>query len=376
MTIRILVLLAVWSPLCAETVDFRSPRWTINDKDARLEEHLGRPSLFLQGGKAVLKDANFEDGTIEVDMAAPRQRAFMGACFRVFDDMEEDFYLRPHKSGLADASQYMPTFGASGTWQLFSGQGFTAAVEIPLEHWIHVTIVVEALQARAYLDHAKDPVLVVPQLKLGYARGGVGVWATAGGAHFSNFSYTPAEPQPKQPIPGFVPPPGVIARWGLSQMFDAASRESEKYPGDDLQWRLVMAEAPGMVVIDRYLRSEGVVPLAFADPARRNEEVKGKKLVYARATVYSDRDQVKKMNLGYSDEATVFVNRKPVFTGRSAFLFRDPGFLGIMDVENDAVFVPLKRGKNELLLAVSEYFGGWGLICRFADMAGIRFDTQ
>ena len=78
------------------------------------------------------------------------------------------------------------------------------------------------------------------------------------------------------------------------------------------------------------------------------------------------------MSLGYSDEATLFLNSQPVFTGRSAFRFRDPGFLGIMDVEDDTVYLNLRKGKNEIVLGVAEYFGGWGFICRLDDMQGIR----
>jgi hypothetical protein len=43
-----------------------------------------------------------------------------------------------------------------------------------------------------------------------------------------------------------------------------------------------------------------------------------------------------------------------------------------VNVENDAVYLPLKKGRNELLLAVSELTGGWGFICRFGDMMGIQ----
>jgi hypothetical protein len=35
-----------------------------------------------------------------------------------------------------------------------------------------------------------------------------------------------------------------------------------------------------------------------------------------------------------------------------------------MNPENDAVFLPLKKGPNELVLAVSELGGGRGFICR------------
>jgi hypothetical protein len=53
--------------------------------------------------------------------------------------------------------------------------------------------------------------------------------------------------------------------------------------------------------------------------------------------------------------------------GRNSQNFRDPGFLGIVNPENDAVYIPLKKGKNELVPALSELGGGWGSICRLAD---------
>jgi hypothetical protein len=81
------------------------------------------------------------------------------------------------------------------------------------------------------------------------------------------------------------------------------------------------------------------------------------------------------MSLGYSDEVTVFLNGRPLFTGRSAYRYRrDPGFPGIMDVEDDGVYLELKRGRNELVLGVAEYFGGWGFICRLDDMRGLRLE--
>ena len=92
------------------------------------------------------------------------------------------------------------------------------------------------------------------------------------------------------------------------------------------------------------------------------------KIVYAKTAIESDRDQVKKLFVGYSDDVSVFLNGKILFTGRSAQNFRDPGFLGIVNPENDAVYLPLKKGHNELVLAVSELGGGWGFNCRLVDM--------
>jgi hypothetical protein len=78
--------------------------------------------------------------------------------------------------------------------------------------------------------------------------------------------------------------------------------------------------------------------------------------------------QVKKLFIGYSDDVSVFLNGQILFRGRSAQNFRDPAFLGIVNPEDDAVYLPLKKGSNELMLAVSELGGGWGFICRLADL--------
>jgi len=90
----------------------------------------------------------------------------------------------------------------------------------------------------------------------------------------------------------------------------------------------------------------------------------GMKVVYAKTTIESDRYQVKRLYIGYSDDISVFLNGRILYRGRSAQYFRDPGFLGIINPENDAIYLPLRKGHNELILGVSEIGGGWGFICR------------
>ena len=135
-----------------------------------------------------------------------------------------------------------------------------------------------------------------------------------------------------------------------------------------MNWQDVEAEPPGFVVLYRY-RTAPHLQVSFAnDFSKRLEPQPGTQLVYARTTIDSDRDQVKKLMIGYSDEVSVFLNDRILYRGRSAQYFRDPGFLGIVNPENDAVYLPLKKGRNELLLAVSEIGGGWGFVCRLADL--------
>src|SRR5258708_11920016 len=134
----------------------------------------------------------------------------------------------------------------------------------------------------------------------------------------------------------------------------------------------ITADPRGLVVVNGYRGSQEVVPTFANDFTNRLEPQKGMQVVYARTTVVSDRGQLKKLNVGYSDDVSVFLNDKILYRGRSAQRFRDPGFLGIVNPENEADDLPLKKGGNELMLAVSELTGGWGFICRFDNMYGVH----
>jgi hypothetical protein len=167
-------------------------------------------------------------------------------------------------------------------------------------------------------------------------------------------------------------PAGTLTKWSLSPAYDALARNLERplppSESDSIRWQEVEAEVPGFVVINRY-RDSPHPRVTFAnDFSKRLDPQPGMKVVYARTIIDSESDQVKKLYIGYSDDVSLFLNGKILYRGRSAQSFRDPGFLGIISPDNDAVYVPLKKGRNELVLAVSELGGGWGFICRLEDM--------
>ena len=60
--------------------------------------------------------------------------------------------------------------------------------------------------------------------------------------------------------------------------------------------------------------------------------------------------------------------------GNDTFQSRDYRFLGTMGFFDD-VYLPLKTGENELWMAISEGFGGWGVQARFKDLDGITLAT-
>jgi hypothetical protein len=349
-----------------------SPRWDLQGQ-AKPAEYQGRKCLFLDGGAAILKDFEMRDGFIDVDVATPANRGFFGMQFRLANDgaNAEWVYLRQHKSGLPDAMQYTPVLNTGANWQIYNGPGFTGAVDIPKSIWFHLRLEVTGAQAKLYVKDMDKPALVMNDLKSGVQKGQVALHVLKGETYFSNFEIrtTPDVAWKRHPPPM---PAGTLTKWRLSPSYDALSRNLERplssAESDGIQWQDVEAEPPGFVVIYRY-REAPHPKVSFADDfAKRLEPQPGMKVVYARTSIESDRDQVKKLSIGYSDDVSVFLNGKILFRGRNAQYFRDPGFLGIVNPENDSVYLPLKKGSNELMLALSELGGGWGFICRLADV--------
>ena len=59
----------------------------------------------------------------------------------------------------------------------------------------------------------------------------------------------------------------------------------------------------------------------------------------------------------------VYLNSKPVFSGKNALGYRSDDALGAFGL-NDQAAIHLNAGENELLVAVTEYNGGWAFECK------------
>ena len=327
----------------------------------------------MNGGAAVLKDFEMRDGVLDVDVATSAKRGFFGFDVRIDKDgmNYEEIYLRPHKSGLPDAIQYTPVLNTGRNWQLYNGPGFTGPVDIPKDAWFHLRLELTGAQAKLYVKDMAQPALVMNDLKSGVQKGQIALFVLTGTTYFSNFQ---VRTTPDAPWERHLPPmpPNTLTHWSISPAYDGLARNLEEPlttpESDAIQWQDVEAEPPGFVVLYRYRQAPHPVVTFQGDFSKRLDPQPGMKVLYARTTINSDRDRVKKLEIGYSDDVSVFLNGKILYRGRSAQGFRDPGFLGIVNPENDAIFLPLQKGSNELVLAVSELGGGWGFICRLSEM--------
>jgi hypothetical protein len=161
-----------------------------NQGEYRLEEMAGQDAIFLQNGRADLKNVEFEKGTIEFDILTPGERGFGGIRWHVQTGGRsyEEFYIRPHMSGLPDANQYSPVFNGVSGWQLYFGPQYSAPVSYRFGEWMHIKIVVADKQAEVYID-GDTPVLVIDDLRGGFGRGGLSLSAGFSPFFFANFSY-------------------------------------------------------------------------------------------------------------------------------------------------------------------------------------------
>ncbi|UCG27517.1 MAG: SMP-30/gluconolactonase/LRE family protein [Bacteroidales bacterium] len=332
-----------------EIIGFDSGRWQM--ENAEVVEQLGRQCL---KGTAFLKDVEFENGIIEVDIAITGGRSYPGIIFRNRGQGNfEHFYIRPHRAGLyPDALQYAPSFNGIGSWQLFNGEGYTAPTILPENEWIHVKLVVSGSRALVFIGESEQPGLMINRLQHGISSGSIGINGPLdGSAYFSNFSYTSVNDPVVEPPGQPEPLPGFITDWKLSDPFRFGQLDLETYPTEEflarLSWQEAKADYTGLVNIGKYYGRSGNEP----------------DCVIARSTILSEKEDTRHFQLGYSDLIAVFMNKKLHFVGNSAYQSRDPSFLGIIGL-NDAVYLPLRKGENELLLLVGEAFGGWGFSVR------------
>jgi hypothetical protein len=346
------------------TIPFDDDKWEITG-EYKTETYLGQECVLLKKGTtATLKDTVFSDGIIEFDIAFPKIRGFTGICFRMSDPGNyEEFYMRAHQSGNPDANQYTPVFNGLAAWQLYySGAGFGAPTKYPDNEWMHVKIIVSGENALIYLKDMDKPALSVKllhKLKKGKIALRIPDLPIPGFySRFANFSFS------ENSVPITIAPEnikqaakGTIMSWAVSNPVEekklAGKTTLTKTDKASLAWSALSADSSGIVNISR---------LHYKD--------KKNNTVFAKIFVDSQKNQIKKLSFGYSDRVRLFFNDKLFYSGNNTYRTRDYRYLGSIGYF-DEVYLPLKAGRNEIIMAVSESFGGWGIMAKLENMEGI-----
>jgi hypothetical protein len=150
--------------------------------------------------------------------------------------------------------------------------------------------------------------------------------------------------------------PGLIRRWQISDELAEADAVRRASLGDwaGVRWTPLAVEANGVANLGRVIAKKP-----------------GTHFAVARFDIASEQAATKLLKVGYSDVARVYVNGTLLFQGDNRQYSHDPGFLGIVGL-NDTVAVPLRRGRNEIAFVIEETSGGWAAEAQFVDPGALQ----
>ncbi|WP_299163011.1 hypothetical protein [uncultured Tenacibaculum sp.] len=331
--------------------------WDIKAKAYLIENYKGKNAIYLQAGSITLKNKTFLNGTIEFDIFLKEEAAFPGVYFRTTKDLNsEQWYIRPHLSGKPDANQAAPTTKGISPWQLYFGKKYSFPYKYKFDDWTHVKLVINDNKAQVFLDYSDKPNLswnlFNPTQEGGISfRGG-----NSSGLHLANIKITPK----KTKIIDFTPLKrasikNLISKWKVSNKF----KEKQLDNLVNFEKLLNSRKWIGTTEVEEGIAANisRVVQLRNGKPGNT---------VFAQIEIYSEKAQTKIFEFGYSDRVVAFLNEKPIYKGTNKWRSRDYRYLGTVGLF-DAIYLPLKKGKNTLIMAVSEDFGGWLITGRFKD---------
>lgn len=359
-TLTLLLVLAAMPSMAAQELVLDGQTWTTEGGEARLVDFQGLKAIYLKSARARLQGVSFENGTIEFDIAFPEERGFCGVEFRVQPEAGnyEHFYMRPHQSGKPDANQYTPVFHGNSGWQIYHGPGFGVPVRYRFDRWMRVRLVVAGSKADIYIAPEGDspqPALHVPVLIRDPASGTIALSSNLVGAYFANVRI---QPDAGARIVGSSDaktelPPGLVGEWDVqgpvSYQSVTAAKSLSDLDLDDAAWKKLRVE-----------------PNGIANLGRVSARTQQTDTLFARLVIESDGERQRLLRFGYSDDVRVFVNGVPVYAGSNLYQSRDYRYLGTVGLF-DALILPLKAGRNEIVFAVRENFGGWAIMAALED---------
>jgi len=323
----------------------------------------------------VLKDVEFSVGTIEYDVEL-KGRGFPGINFHWDESTgnSEVYYLRyfGQLSPLSRTTmQYAAFMDGVNLWDLTDE--YQAAAVLTENEWNHIKLVISENQMKVYVNNMDRAALHVPVLE-GVTK--TGKITLNGDVIYANFKITPNATEDVAQGIGYDPTyndPNYLRNWEVQEPIAFSTGK------DPMQQ---INTSPGVVIDPAYFdatktwspitaKHRGMVNLTERFGAT---ETGDRRLTWLRTTFTSQEEQDKLLRMGFSDEVWVFINGQPLHQNKN--YYGSPGMKeprGRCTLENTKFKVPLKEGENEILIGLSNYFFGWGLIARWDDTSGLRY---
>jgi hypothetical protein len=326
-----------------------------------------------EGFGILLKDQVFTDGTIEFDVEL-KGSGFPGIDFRIGKDTlnSEKFYIRYF--GTPDSLkrttlQYAAVLDGVNMWDVTDD--YQAAAKIHEGRWNHVKLVVSGKQMKVYVNDMQRAALHVPALEGITESGAISL---TGNVIYANMAIKPNVTENLASGEGYDPTYNdsrYLRSWSVTGPIDFPFGRDVIVPSPDSAidtvlfdstavWKPVRAERRALVNLTRQFGA-----------TERGQ----RRLAWVKTTISSETDQEKRIDMGFSDEVWVFINGQPLHIDKNYYgspSMKEPR--GRCTIENTSFMLPLKKGENEVLIGISNYFFGWGMIARLADTDGLQFD--
>jgi hypothetical protein len=340
--------------------------WQADGKvDFAQREGLAEGLLQVEGdGKAVLKGANFRDGTIEFDIR-PLDDGMPGIEFhRQTAQSMEILYLRPSPECpvAQDCIQYVPRVHGVMPWEMYPN--FQTAAPVAERGWSHIKLVISGRRMNVFVNQAARPTMSVGQLEGDATEGGL---ALVGPAAFANLVITAGatENLPATPVPDpAAGDTGFVRQWLVSppspQGLQVAADLSQM-PPTTADWQPISAEPLGLINLSR----------RYGSPTDRSTGA----LVWLKTTIHAATARTVRVSMAYLHEATVFANGKMVFNGQNLYVPGTP--IGRISLDNASYDLPLQPGDNQIVVALNNILipthnhYGWGMEFHLNDTDGI-----
>lgn len=338
------------SGMCQEKLsDWKAVEGVLSEKVFKDE-----PAFHLSRGMAYLPHTSLTDGVVEVDIGGAQMA---GLVFRVAPEGNyEEVYLRFFRSGSTDAIQYGPAYNGEFGWQFYGD--YQAKTDMIANDWNHLKIVFQGLRAAVYVNGRPDAALVVDSLRIG-GSGAVGFWSLSTGAYFKRFTYRTLLANESVPaVPSRMHPnPDAIQHWELGKSDNPITDPGTTLiPGfvRSFSWIKTVSEPDGFLNINRYVKKK-------AGGMGLQNSVDTTWLKYE----WEEKNSgVRIFCFEFSNQVSIFVNGRKFFSGDNSFFLKGEFYRGDIDrkLRANQLFVPVKKGINQIILAVVSKGNGWGVI--------------
>jgi hypothetical protein len=336
--------------------------------------------LDLGRGSVTAKGLTFTDGTIDFDIKL-KGAGVLGVKFRdTGHRAAEVFYMRPQPNCAAstDCIQYMPYENGAYEWDEYPE--FQSKAPLDATGWNHIRLVVSGRRMNAFVNGAKTPTLAVGRMVGDALSGAISL---SGPALYANVTVQPDVTDGLIARPVSDPTaadPRYLRVWRTAGPFKLGSREDTgiKAPtGVDPDYRLLPSTAAAWTVTRA--ADKGIVDMSRLFGSSNKGSIIS--LGWARTMIRSDRDQIRRVSFGWLREAWVYVNGRKVFAGRNLYgtsASRGPD--GRLSLDDGSFALPLKKGRNELVVALDDNFSGgqhfgWGFDMRLDSLSGLHLGT-